>query len=71
MAGKIAWYLKDEPLNRDPYKWQRAEIARLRDSLTTAQREDWDGFKESMEFFDGEVVIELSYLQNFIAVRNS
>jgi hypothetical protein len=70
MAG-YPWYLKDEPFNRDPYKRQRNEIARLRDSLTTAQREDWDHLKENMEFFDGEVEIELDYLRHFIKVRNS
>jgi hypothetical protein len=69
MAGKIPWYVGERI--SDPYALVRKEIARLRDSLTTAQREDWDGLKRSMEFFDGEVEIELDYLRNFIKVRNS
>jgi hypothetical protein len=66
MSGKIPWYLKDAPHNRDPYARERREIARLRESLNPALRQEWDTLKENYEYFDGETEIELSYLRKFI-----
>lgn len=66
MTGKIAWYLKDAPYDRDPDAAARRAIKRLLDSLSPARREAWAALKESYEYFDGETEIELGYLRRFI-----
>ncbi len=66
MAGKIPWYAKDPPYNRDPYERERKTIASLVGSLSPARRAEWYALKENYEYFDGETEIELGYLRRFI-----
>ena len=66
MSGKIPWYLKDPPYNKDPYARARATIDSLVRSLSPQRRVEWYALKENYEYFDGETEIELGYLRRFI-----
>jgi hypothetical protein len=69
MAGKIAWYLKDEPFNRDPYGRARKVIREVRASLTTEQREDWDSWSFLQDFESPND--KAKAIKHFAKVRNS